>query len=342
MREPASPMKAAVAMAPELHTSFFGPSGLARLAGRLDFVAALSGDAQAIDIATGAPVADETLSEVELLVACWGAPRLDATLLQRMPRLRALVYTAGSVRGVMTEEAYERGIAVSSAAPVNALPVAEYTLGAVLLSGKRVFEIDREYRSTGDYRPAATRMPRWGNNGLRVGIVSASRIGRRVIELLRPFDVELMLWDPVCDEQFDGVRRVELDELLSCSDVVSVHAPELPETRHLIDRAALARMPDGATLINTSRGSLVDQDALLDELRSRRLHAVLDVTEPDVLPAGHPLLSAPNLVLTPHIAGSQGNEFRRLGDAAVEEIDRLRRGEPFRRGVPRHAFAQLA
>lgn len=320
-------------MDPGLLTAFFGPAGLDRLDELVDVRVVLPDE-------QGVP--DSALAEVELMVACWGAPLLDPAMLERMPALRAVVYTAGSVRGVMTEDAYDRGIRISSAAEVNALPVAEYTLAAILLAGKRVFEFDRAYRGTGEYRPAGTQAASWGNNGLRVGIVSASRIGRRVIELLRPFDVEVLLWDPIWDGEIDGVRRVGLDELLAVSDVVSLHAPALPETVHLIDRAALAAMQAGATLINTARGSLVDQDALVDELRSGRLHAVIDVTEPEVLPAGHPLLTAPNLVLTPHIAGSQGNELRRLGDAAIAEITRYARQEPFQREVPRQAFAHLA
>jgi phosphoglycerate dehydrogenase-like enzyme len=122
-----------------------------------------------------------------------------------------------------------------------------------------------------------------------------------------------------------GVRRVELDELMATSAVVSVHAPDIPETRHMIDARRLALLPDGATLINTARGALVDTDALVAELATGRIDAVLDVTEPEPLPADHPLWSLPNVLLTPHIAGSMGNELSRLGDNAVAEIEALAR-----------------
>lgn len=328
--------RAALAMTADMPERLFGPAPLSRLEQIVDVVGLLEDG----DVAAARP----WISGVDLLIGCWGAPLLDQANLDRLPALRGVVYAAGSVRGVMTPEAYDRGIRISSAATLNALPVAEYTLGAILLAGKRVFAIDEEYRRTEQYRPPSARMPRWGTFGMRVGIVSASRIGRRVIELLRPFDMDVLVWDPTLgeDEVIEGARRVELDELLSTSDVVSVHAPAIPETDGLIGRSELALLPSGATIINTARGSVIDQQALLDELYARRIHAVIDVTDPDVLPPGHPLFAAPNLVLTPHIAGSQGVELYRLGDAAIIETERFARGEPFLHDVAQPAFARLA
>lgn len=271
---------------------------------------------------------DAELARTELIVGGWGFPVLDAALLDRMPRLRAVVNTAGSVKEFWSDDLLGRDIAITSAADVNALPVAEYTLGAILWSGKRAIEIARAYRETRAYRPFADEPERWGNNGLRVGIVGASRIGRRVIELLAPFDVEIRLYDPTLEAPLPGTRLVGLDDLLRESDVVSLHAPAVPQTRGMIDARALSLMPDGATLINTARGSLVVTEALIAELNAGRLHAVIDVTDPDPLPVDSPLFDAPNLVLTPHIAGSQGNELRRLGDTALAEVERFVANEP--------------
>jgi phosphoglycerate dehydrogenase-like enzyme len=122
---------------------------------------------------------------------------------------------------------------------------------------------------------------------------------------------------------------VPLDDLMAAADVVTVHAPSLPSTRHLLDARRLALMRDGATLVNTARGALVDHAALIAELRTGRLSAVLDVTEPEPLPPDSPLFDLPNVVLTPHIAGALGTEVRRLGDAAVAEVARYAAGEPF-------------
>jgi phosphoglycerate dehydrogenase-like enzyme len=156
-------------------------------------------------------------------------------------------------------------------------------------------------------------------------------VGRLVAELLRPCHCTVVVADPYLTDEGAaalGVARVELDELLATSDVVSLHAPSLPETDGMIGAAELARMMDGATLVNTARGSLVDHDALVAELRAGRLTAVLDVTEPEPLPADHPLLHLPTCVVTPHLAGSQGTELARQAELVIEEIRRFAAGEP--------------
>jgi phosphoglycerate dehydrogenase-like enzyme len=153
-----------------------------------------------------------------------------------------------------------------------------------------------------------------------------------VIELLRPFDLDVLLYDPYVDGPEAarlGVRLTSLDELCASSSVVSVHAPQLPETHHLIGAAQLSAMATGTTLINTARGSLIDEGALLPELTSGRLNAVLDVTEPELPPAHSPLYELPNVLLTPHVAGSLGNELHRMADEALDELERYAAGLPF-------------
>ncbi|GAA3107349.1 hypothetical protein GCM10020001_026640 [Nonomuraea salmonea] len=162
-----------------------------------------------------------------------------------------------------------------------------------------------------------------------------------MIELLRPFALDVLVADPYLNEDL-GVAHVGFDELFERSDVVTVHAPDLPETRHLVSAARLASMRDGATLINTARGALVDQDALIAELTSGRLYAVLDVTDPDPLPPGSPLYDLPNVLLTPHVAGSLGGELARIADLAVDEVARYARGLPFAHGVAAEELATSA
>ncbi|MEU4092100.1 hydroxyacid dehydrogenase [Streptomyces sp. NPDC026673] len=284
----------------------------------------------------GDPAVAEPLAEAEVLLTGWGCPPLDAAALARMPGLRGVVHAAGSVKHHITDAVWQRGIPVSSAAAANALPVAEYTVAAVLFSNKRVLASARAYREARHRVPPTAVSPDVGNYRRTVGVVGASRIGRRVVELLRPFDLRLLVHDPYLDPGEAvalGVEPVELDRLCRLSDVVTVHAPELPETRHLFDSRRLALLRDGATLINTSRGSLVDTAALTRELVSGRLHAVLDVTDPEPLPADSPLYELPNVLLTPHVAGSLGNELTRLADTAIEEIERLAHGVPFAHAV---------
>ncbi|MEU0004382.1 hydroxyacid dehydrogenase [Streptomyces sp. NPDC006314] len=275
------------------------------------------------------PRVREALARAEVLITGWGCPRLDTTALDAAPRLRAVLHAAGSVKGFTTPEVWRRGIVVSSAAAANALPVAEYTLAMILLAGKDVFAFRDRLRTGRDF-PYGALVPGIGNYGRRVGVVGASRIGRRLIELLRPYDLIVTLADPYVDASETarlGVPLVELDELLRTCDIVTLHAPQTPETRHLVGARELALMPSGSVLINTARGALVDHDALIEELRSGRLSAVLDVTDPEPLPADSPLLDLPNAFVTPHLAGSQGNEVARLGRTVVEEAERLSSGD---------------
>lgn len=274
------------------------------------------------------PDVRERLAVTEILITGWGCPVIDAGALEAAPELRAVLHAAGSVKGFTTQAVWDRGIAVSSAAAANALPVAEYTLAMILLAGKNVFAYRDRLRDERAF-PHGEILPGVGNFGRRVGVVGASRVGRRLIELLRPFDLRVSLADPYVDEAGAaalGVPLLPLDALLAGSDIVTVHAPQTPETRHLVGRRELALMPAGAVLVNTARGSLVDHDALVAELRSGRISAVLDVTDPEPLPADSPLLGLPNAFVTPHLAGSQGNEVARLGATVLGELERLLAG----------------
>ena len=170
-----------------------------------------------------------------------------------------------------------------------------------------------------------------GGYGTVVGILGASATGRALLEMLAPFDLVVLVADPTIDAAQAaalGVDLVDLDTLFDRSRVVSVHAPLVPETHHLVDARLLSRMGDGATLVNTARGAVVDHDALREELLTGRLRAVLDVTDPEPLPDDDPLWDLPNVTLTPHVAGSQGAELRRLGRSAVDEVRALVEGRP--------------
>lgn len=297
------------------------------------------------DLADPTPEVATALAEAEVLFTCWGATPLTAPVLGAAPRLRAVVHAAGSVKHHITDACWERGIAVTSAAGANALPVAEFTLAAILFAGKRVLHSADRYRSLRAGHDWLAELDGSGNYRRTVGIVGASRIGRRVIELLRPFDLDVLLYDPYVGAERAaqlGARLTTLDELCASSSVVSVHAPQLPETHHLIGAAQLTAMPAGATLINTARGSLVDEDALLPELTSGRLHAVLDVTHPDPPHASSPFYDLPNVLLTPHVAGSLGNELHRMADQALDELERFARGRPFADPVHGDALSHSA
>jgi phosphoglycerate dehydrogenase-like enzyme len=270
------------------------------------------------------------LAETEVIISGWGCPPVDASVLAAAPRLRAVLHSAGSVKALVTPECWERGVLVSSAAEANAVPVAEYTLAAILLAGKDIFRLRESYRTDRAFALAENRSG-VGNFGRSVGIVGASRIGRRVLELLRPFDLEVYLYDPYVDDATAaglGARRLELGELLRTCDIVSLHAPANIDTLRMLDAGRLALIRDGSVLINTARGELVDGAALEAELASGRISAVLDVTEPEPVPPGSVLFDLPNVFLTPHVAGSHGNELARMGQSVTDELGRLVAGLP--------------
>ena len=286
------------------------------------------------------------LQQVEVLITSWGCPRIDNEIVDACPRLRLVAHLAGSVKGFIDDVVWRRGIAVVNAVAANAVPVAEYTLAAILFANKKVFQLNQFYLRHQENRAPWTReAPNVGNYHKVVGIVGASHVGRLVIQLLQNFDIRTLVYDPYItplEARQLGAHKVGLTELLSSSDVVSLHAPLLQDTRAMLGARELALMQDDATLINTARGAIVDQDALLHELTQGRLFAVLDTTEPEVLPPNHPLYELPNVYLTPHIAGSLGTETERLTDYIVQELTRYQRGQALKHQVRREHLARLA
>lgn len=326
-------------MVPLLTADLWGPSQRERLASLADVI-----DTEPLVRLDDARAA-AALPRAEVLLTGWGCPPVDESVLARAPKLRAIVHAAGTVKNHVTAACFARGLRVTSAAAANALPVAEYTLAAILLAGKRLLRLRDRYREIHGFRLWAREEEGLGNFEKTVGIVGASMIGRRVLDLLRPFDFEPLLFDPFVDADEAralGAEKVDLETLLRRSEIVSLHAPALPETRAMIGARELAWLRDRATLINTARGSLVDGAALEAELVSGRIDAILDVTEPEVLPASSPLYALPNVFLTPHVAGALGRETRRLADLALDELERFARGEAFRYEIRAADLARIA
>jgi phosphoglycerate dehydrogenase-like enzyme len=276
----------------------------------------------------------EDLSQVELLFATWGMPKLDAAFLAAAPKLEAVFYAAGSVKRFATPEAEERGIVICSAAEANGIPVAEYSVSVILLSLKGLWSYLRQPPADKFRRDRAVVR---GAYGSKVGLVSLGSIGRRVAKMLRGYDINLLAYDPHPDEAAAaaaGISLVGLADLFATSDVVSLHAPWLPATEKMVGRELLGSMKHGATLINTARGAVVDEEALCEVLRERSdLTAVLDVTYPEPPAPDSPLRHLPNVILTPHIAGSTGPEVERMGGWMAGEAQRYLAGEPLRHKV---------
>ena len=292
------------------------------------------------------PRCDGLLARADVLLGHWGCPPITTAVLDRAPQVGLFAYAAGTVKDTVDPGVFDREIRVTSGALANAEPVAEFALAAILFANKDVFwrrDRMRDESLSGFRQHSAVPNGNWDKT---VGIIGASMVGRRTIELLGAFrSLKVVLFDPFVDDAEAvrlGVTKIDLDELCASADVVSIHAPDLPSTRGMVGRPELAAMRTGATLINTARGRLLDHDALVDELTVGRLYAILDVTDPEPLPHGHPLFSLPNAYLTPHLAGSEGTELGRMTEYVVDEIRRWSGGEPARNEVTREALARLA
>jgi phosphoglycerate dehydrogenase-like enzyme len=278
------------------------------------------------------------LREVEIIFSTWNMPRLEDSDLLHLPKLRAVLYAAGTVKP-FAEPLLERGIQVSSAWRANALPVAEATVAHVLLGLKQVLQSARAIAAT---RSWAARPPVTGAYGSTVGLIALGAIGRRVVELLKPYNLRIIAHDPYA-QPCEGVTLVGLEELFATADVVSLHAPWIPATERMIRGAHVLAMRPYATFINTSRGALVDEVELAEALRKRTdVQAILDVTWPEPPASDSPLWCLPNVLLTPHIAGSGGNEVLRLADYMLEECRELLAGRPLRHAVTPAMLATMA
>jgi phosphoglycerate dehydrogenase-like enzyme len=283
------------------------------------------------------------LAGVEVILSGWGAPAMDAAFLEAAPDLRVVLYGAGSIRHVATPALWERGVRITSAYAANAVPVSEYTLAAILFSLKRgwhfAFSARREKAL-----PGQGQVP--GAYGSTVGLVSLGMVGRLVRERLQPFALNVVAYDPyVTSEEARvlGVDLISLEDLFVSSEVVSLHAPWLPETEGMILGSHLASMKRNATLINTSRGAVVREAEMVEVLEERPdLWAVLDVTHPEPPEPDSRLYDLPNVVLTPHIAGSLGGECRRMGRLVVDELRQYVAGEPLEYEITRERAALLA
>lgn len=273
----------------------------------------------------------DILRDTEVIFSGWGAPRMDAEFLDHLPKLRAIFYAGGSVRYFITDVVWQRGIRVTTAQAINAVPVAEFAAAAVLLGLKRCWHYAQVTRTARDF-PAERPMP--GAFGSVVGLVSYGTIARLVRERLRSHDLDVIVYDPfLSDDEAcrEGVRKVDLDGLFATADAVSVHTPHLRGTAGLVQGRHLAAMRPGAFFLNTARGEVVDEAAMIVALRRRPdLTAFLDVTAPEPPARDSPLYTLPNVILTPHIAGSVGRECRRMGAAMLDEYERFRVGEPMR------------
>ena len=301
----------------------------------------LDGHVYTLDEARGS----EEARGAEVIFSTWGMPEVEyAEIPEVFPALRAVFYAAGSVQG-FAEPFIRRGIAVFSAWQANAVPVAEYTLAQIILAAKGYFRVQALCRaSRADAAALCRNYP--GMFDIKVGLLGLGAVGGAVARLLRGFECEVYAYDPFAsDEKLTalGARRADMQQIFAECDVISNHLANLPETRGIIKREHIFAMKEYATFINTGRGPQLDEGDLLDKLREcPGVTALLDVLSDEENSDTNPLNALPNCFITPHIAGSMGNEVRRMAQYMVEEYERWVSGGELRWQVSAQMLATMA
>jgi len=261
------------------------------------------------------------LKDADACVTCWGTPAFTDDM---FGSLRIIAHAAGSVKNLVPENFWKTGCRLTSNAQIIAEDVAQTVLALILCSLKNLWGFANETRAGlwagGEKSHFVTRRL----DGLRVGIVGASNVGKETIKILAPFKCEIVLSDPYIspiEAASLGVKLIGLEELLSTSDVISLHVPPVESGRHIINSRTAPMIKDGALFINTARGMSVDENALIKELQTGRIFACIDVTDPEPPSADHQFRKLDNVILTPHVAGGHTvNGRHMLGDNSVKEI----------------------
>jgi len=284
-----------------------------------------------------------SLANAELLFSGWGGPLLDSALLDHAPKLTCVFFAAGSVRQIMTQAAWQRGIRITSAFAANAIPVAEFTVSQIVFClklGWQHLELMKQ-RQRWEHLPEVP-----GAFGSTVGLVSLGQVGQRVCRMLRQYDVRVLAFDPFVSSDLATDLKVELVDLETVfveSDVVSLHTPDLPETQRIITGQHITAMKPQASLINTARGAIVNEPELIGVLQERQdLVAVLDVTVGEPPEPSSLLWTLPNAILLPHIAGSMDRECHRMGQCMVDELRRYLAGQPLLGEITQEMASRLA
>lgn len=270
-----------------------------------------------------------------IAVTGWDAFPLTDQMIQAAPGLRCIAHAAGSVKPFVPPLAWQRDIVVFSANDVLAVGVAETTLGMIIAGCKGLF-FSSALTAGGAWQEALFSSPLPCQRvrelfDLQIGLIGAGAIGRQLIRLLENFEVSIAVYDPFLSEEEAvrlGVRKMDLPTLMGSSDVVSLHAPAIPANEKMLGAAEFAAMKDGAIFINTARGMLVDESALVARLQGGTISAFIDVTSPEPPATDHPFRTLPNVVLTPHLAGAISNGCLRMGRRTVNQLIDFCEGKP--------------
>ncbi len=285
----------------------------------------------------------KTIAGADVAITSWGNTTLNEDILSVCPNLKFVMHAGGTVKPIVSDAMWQRGIRVAASTKPLGIGVAECALGFAISASKNFYNVNEDIHNGGWNERRSSCMELYD---ITVGVISAGFVGRHFIKLMNNFDVEILVYDPyLTDEKAAaiGAKKAELKDLLERSDIVSIHAPSIPATNNMFNAETLKWMKKDAVLINTARGSIIDEQALYEHMAAGNLkYACLDVFNPEPPLADNPLRTLKNVILTPHLAGLATNGLRRIGAHSVEEIERFLNGEPLHCEVREEMLATMA
>lgn len=320
----------------DMYDLLFSPEDKARLASLGELTVEAVGSTEALA---------KKVDGVDIVVTGWSSPALPIAECLAAG-VKMVAHSAGSIKHIAPRELVDNGVALSQSAAAMAPAVAEMSLTLCLALLRHIHLHDRVLQTTRDWRAAKKPGLGLALKDRRIGVVGASRAGVEYIQMVRGLRAEdVSVYDPYLSEERAaelGVRRRDLNELFAYCDVIAVHAPTTPETKHLIGAEQLALLADDSVIVNTARSWVTDQDALLTELRKGRLRAGLDVFDVEPLAADSGFYDLPNVIVIPHEAGATVEARFLQGRIAVDEVERFVHGEPLQHAVTSENYDRLA
>ena len=287
----------------------------------------------------------EFFKDCEIAFATWGMPKFSEEEIKKyMPCLKVIFYSAGTVQ-YFAKPFLDCGIKVFSAFSANGVPVAEYTVSQIILALKGYFQGAKSYKSFLPYSRIHTQNC-VGAYGAKVGLIGLGAIGSEVAEKLKNIDVSVFAYDPFVKEERArelGVNLCDLETIFKECDVISNHLANKKELKNILDGKLFSLMKPHSTFINTGRGDQVDEFALAKKLLCHpSATAVLDVLKNEKAPYFSPLFWCHNAIITPHIAGSLGNETERMADYMIEQFDNYINGKPTKYEITKDMLKTMA
>ena len=273
--------------------------------------------------------AAEKIGDADVYVTGWDCPRLDETILDKAKNLKLMVHLCGTVVPYASDAVWDRGVRVISGNDIMAESVAEATVAYILTAQRRIpfyhrrFTEKRIWREGGEFTDSLI--------GKTIGLVSYGAIAKHLVRMLSPFRVKIKVYDiaplPEKDKTAYGLTEASLEEIFSTCDIVSLHTPLYDATYHMIDDRLLSLLKKDALLVNTARGGLVDNEALVRHLKSKDFRAIIDVYEEEPPRADHPLFDCENAILIPHLGGPTVNLRAYMAEVLLKEASAYTKGE---------------